>query len=104
MADHLTQQTHFNPLVLSDSNDHSYRTWDSAASSDGELQIAFQGCVPNSNVGFICASEAIGIPLVNELNSGNNTGVKHGTGLFNHRSVEALSTWYLLKLIKLLQV
>jgi choline dehydrogenase-like flavoprotein len=41
--------------------------------------------VPDSNVGFIRAGEAIGIPIVNELNNGNNTGVKQGTGCFNSR-------------------
>ena len=29
------------------------------------------------------ASSAIGIPIVNELNNGNNTGVKQGTGIFD---------------------
>lgn len=38
-----------------------------------------------SNPGFIRAGEAIGIPIVNELNSGNNTGVKQGTGTFDSR-------------------
>jgi len=39
------------------------------------LQIGFQGFVPDSGVGFIRAMEAINVPIVNELNSGNGTGV-----------------------------
>ncbi|OCT46640.1 hypothetical protein CLCR_01970 [Cladophialophora carrionii] len=79
------KQTHFNAPNLNDANDHSFETWDPTAYSNGELQIAFQGYVPNSNVGFIQAGEAIGIPIVNELNNGNNTGVKQGTGCFDSR-------------------
>ncbi|EXJ75969.1 uncharacterized protein A1O5_00477 [Cladophialophora psammophila CBS 110553] len=79
------KQTHFNPPNLNDSFDHSFQTWDPTAYSNGELQIAFQGYVPDSNVGFIRAGEAIGIPIVNELNNGNNTGVKQGTGCFDSR-------------------
>ncbi|KIX93843.1 uncharacterized protein Z520_10468 [Fonsecaea multimorphosa CBS 102226] len=79
------KQTHFNPPNFNDSFDHSFQTWDPTAYSNGELQIAFQGFVPDSNVGFIRAGEAIGIPIVNELNNGNNTGVKQGTGCFDSR-------------------
>lgn len=81
----MIQQTHFNPPNLNDSNDHSFETWDPTVYSNGELQIRFQGFVVPSNPGFIRASEAIGIPIVNELNSGNNTGVKQGTGTFDAR-------------------
>lgn len=38
-----------------------------------------------SCVGFIEACEAINIPIVEELNSGNNTGVKQGTGNLDGR-------------------
>ncbi|KIW72478.1 hypothetical protein, variant [Phialophora macrospora] len=79
------KQTHINAPNFNDTNDHSFETWDPAAYSNGELQIAFQGYVPDSNVGFIRAGEAIGIPIVNELNNGNNTGVKQGTGCFDSR-------------------
>ena len=75
----------FQPPNLSVATDHSFETWDPAAYSNGELQIGFQGYVPDSNVGFIQASEAIGIPVVSELNNGNNTGVKQGTGCFDSR-------------------
>lgn len=44
------------------------------------MQIGFQGFVPDSNVGFIQACEAVNIPIVKDLNTGNNTGVKQGTG------------------------
>jgi choline dehydrogenase len=58
----------------------TYKVWDPEAYSDGPLQIGFQGFVPNSTVGFMTAVEAVGVPVVDELNSGNNTGVKQGTG------------------------
>lgn len=80
-----TQHTHFNAPDLSNEFDHSYETWDAAAYSQGPLQIGFQGYVPPSNVGFIQACEAVNIPIVNELNNGNNTGVKQGTGCLDHR-------------------
>ena len=38
-----------------------------------------------SCVGFIEACEAINIPIVEDLNTGNNTGVKQGTGTFDGR-------------------
>lgn len=38
-----------------------------------------------SCVGFIEACEAINIPIVEELNTGNSTGVKQGTGTFDSR-------------------
>ncbi|KAJ9605066.1 hypothetical protein H2200_010456 [Cladophialophora chaetospira] len=79
------KQTHFNPPNFNDTFDHSFQTWDPAAYSNGELQISFQGDVPDSNVGFIRAGEAIGIPIVNELNNGKNTGVKQGTGAIDSR-------------------
>ncbi|KIX06072.1 uncharacterized protein Z518_04046 [Rhinocladiella mackenziei CBS 650.93] len=74
------RHTHFNPPNLNDSFDHRYQTWDPRAYSNGPLQIGFQGEVPASNIGFIEACEAINVPIVDELNNGNNTGVKQGTG------------------------
>ncbi|KAK7531986.1 GMC oxidoreductase [Phyllosticta citribraziliensis] len=60
--------------------DTSYKTWDPSAYSDGPLQIGFQGYVPPSGVGFIEASaEALRIPIVEDYNTGNSTGVKQGT-------------------------
>jgi len=73
--------THFNPPDKSRGFDMSYKTWDEDSYSDGPLQLAFQGYVPDSGVAFIEACEgAANIPIVNDLNSGNGTGVKQGTG------------------------
>lgn len=60
--------------------DDSYKTWDPNAYADGPLEIGFQGFVPETSVGFIHACEAANIPIVNEMNTGNSTGVKQGTG------------------------
>lgn len=49
------------------------------------MEIGFQGFVPDSNIGFIQACEAINVPIVDELNNGNNTGVKQGTGCLDSR-------------------
>ena len=43
-------------------------------------RVGFQGYVPPGTVGFMNALEAVNIPVVHELNTGNNTGVKQGTG------------------------
>lgn len=62
----------------------AYATWDPKEYSDGPIQIGFQGFVPSSNVPFIEACEsALGIPIVKELNGGNNTGVRQGTGIID---------------------
>ena len=58
----------------------TFETYEESAYSDGPLQIGFQGFVPPSTVGFMYACTAVNIPVVNELNSGNNTGIKQGTG------------------------
>ncbi|KAI9803052.1 MAG: hypothetical protein M1826_005030 [Phylliscum demangeonii] len=79
------KSTHFNPPKNGTGFDQSYETWDPSAYADGPLQIGFQGYVPSSNVGFIRAMEAANVPIVNELNSGNNTGVKQGTGCLDSR-------------------
>ncbi|KAF6823585.1 Pyranose dehydrogenase 1-like protein 2 [Colletotrichum musicola] len=61
--------------------DVSYKTWDPSAYADGPLQLGFQGYVPPSGVGFIEASAAaLQIPIVEDYNTGNSTGVKQGTG------------------------
>ena len=65
--------------------DQSYQTWDSDAYSDGPLQIGFQGYVPATSIGFIRACEAANIPIVEELNTGNSTGVKQGTDILDSR-------------------
>lgn len=36
--------------------------------------------MPETGVGFIRACEAANIPIVDELNTGNGTGIKQGTG------------------------
>ncbi|OJD14454.1 hypothetical protein AJ78_05189 [Emergomyces pasteurianus Ep9510] len=72
--------TRFNAPNPDSEFDLSYKTWDPNAYSDGPLDIGFQGYVPQSSNAFIEACEAANIPIVNELNSGNNTGVKQGTG------------------------
>ena len=74
------QSTHFNPPDPNSGFDQTYETWDPEAYGDGPLQIGFQGYVPPATVGFMNAVEAVNVPVVNELNTGNNTGVKQGTG------------------------
>lgn len=74
------QGTHFNPPRPDTGFDQSYQTWDPEAYANGPLEIGFQGYVPETCVGFIRACEAANIPIVNELNTGNSTGVKQGTG------------------------
>jgi choline dehydrogenase-like flavoprotein len=65
--------------------DQSYQTWEPNAYSDGPLEIGFQGYVPETSVAFIRACEAANIPIVNELNAGNGTGVKQGTANLDSR-------------------
>jgi choline dehydrogenase len=81
----LTQSTHLNPPRPDTGFDQSYETWDPDAYSNGPLEIGFQGFVPKTSVGFIHACEAANIPIVEELNSGNGTGVKQGTGILDSR-------------------
>ncbi|WYZ37073.1 hypothetical protein EsH8_II_000579 [Colletotrichum jinshuiense] len=77
------KSTHFNPP-----HDHevrgfdvSYKTHDPSAYADGPLELGFQGYVPASGIGFIeAASEALQVPIVEDYNTGNSTGVKQGTG------------------------
>ncbi|PGH08479.1 hypothetical protein AJ79_05968 [Helicocarpus griseus UAMH5409] len=74
------KNTRFNPPNPGSGFDMSFKTWDPSAYADGPLNIGFQGYVPQSAVAFIKACEAANIPIVNDLNTGNNTGVKQGTG------------------------
>ncbi|TDZ15169.1 Dehydrogenase patE [Colletotrichum orbiculare MAFF 240422] len=84
--------THFNPPSDHEVKgfDVSYKTHDPSAYADGPLELGFQGYVPPSGVGFIEASaEALQIPIVEDHNTGNSTGVKQGTGHLDakfHRS------------------
>jgi choline dehydrogenase len=55
-------------------------THDPKEYSDGPLKIAYQGFVPGSSVPFIRAcNETAQTPIVNDLNGGDNIGVKQGT-------------------------
>jgi choline dehydrogenase len=65
--------------------DQSFQTWDSDAYSDGPLQIEFQSFVPETSVDFIRACEAANIPIIENLNTGNSTGVKQETDILNSR-------------------
>ncbi|QSS60612.1 glucose-methanol-choline oxidoreductase:GMC oxidoreductase, partial [Histoplasma capsulatum] len=70
------KSTRFNAPDPDSGFDQRYKTWDPSAYANGPLDIGFQGYVPESGIAFIQACEAANIPIVNELNSGNNTGVK----------------------------
>lgn len=73
------KSTHFNPQDESKGFDNTYKTWDPTAYSDGPLQIAYQGYVPVTGIGFMHACEAANIPIVHDYNTGNSTGIKQGT-------------------------
>lgn len=63
-----------------------YKTWDPSAYGGGPLELGFQGYVPPSTDGFVRAcSEVANIPIVQDLNTGNSTGIKHGTATLNNR-------------------
>lgn len=74
-----SQGTHFNPQDEAKGFDDTYKTWDSDAYGNGPLQIAYQGYVPPTGIAFMNACEAANIPIVDEQNTGNSTGVKQGT-------------------------
>ncbi|KAH8892594.1 glucose-methanol-choline oxidoreductase [Thozetella sp. PMI_491] len=88
--------TRFNAPNKGNGYDQSYQTWDPSAYSDGPLEIGFQGFVPGSSVGFIKAAEAANVPIVNELNAGNGTGVKQGTACLTskYRRSSAYDSYY----------
>ncbi|KAL2285965.1 hypothetical protein FJTKL_07223 [Diaporthe vaccinii] len=65
--------------------DQTFQTYDASAYGDGPLQLSYQGYVTDSNVGFMRALEAVNVPVVNELNTGNATGVKQGLGTLDNR-------------------
>ncbi|KAG6354794.1 hypothetical protein INS49_003875 [Diaporthe citri] len=65
--------------------DQTFQTYDAEAYGDGPLQLSYQGYVTDSNVGFMRALEAVNVPVVNELNTGNATGVKQGLGTLDNR-------------------
>jgi choline dehydrogenase-like flavoprotein len=71
--------THFNPQDPAKGFDDTYKTWEPTAYANGPLEIAYQGYVPPTGIGFMHACEAANIPIVFEQNTGNSTGVKQGT-------------------------
>ncbi|KAF1828868.1 glucose-methanol-choline oxidoreductase-like protein [Decorospora gaudefroyi] len=61
-----------------------FKTFDASAYGGGPLELGFQGYVPLSTDGFIVAcSEAVGMPIVEDLNLGDGVGIKHGTATLN---------------------
>lgn len=80
------KSTKFNPPTtpaLSAFN-QDYKTFTASAYGNGPLELGFQGYVPPSTNGFIVAcSEAANIPIVEDLNTGDGVGVKHGTTTTN---------------------
>jgi choline dehydrogenase len=71
--------THFNPQNESKGFDTTYKTYDPSGYSDGPLEIAYQGYVPETGIAFMNACEAANIPVIHDHNLGNSTGVKQGT-------------------------
>ncbi|KAK5011124.1 hypothetical protein LTR28_005519, partial [Elasticomyces elasticus] len=88
--------TRFNPPNNGTGYHQSYQTWDPSSYSDGPLEIGYQGFVPGSSVGFITACEIVNVPIVRDLNSGNGTGVKQGTGTLSskYRRSSAYDSYY----------
>ncbi|KAF3000872.1 hypothetical protein E8E13_007634 [Curvularia kusanoi] len=63
-----------------------FKTFDASAYGGGPLELGFQGYVPPSTDGFVVAgSEALGIPIVQDLNTGDGVGIKHGTATVNNQ-------------------
>jgi choline dehydrogenase len=83
--------THFNPQDESKGFDNTYKTWDPEAYSDGPLEIAYQGYVPETGIAFMHACEAANIPVVEEQNTGNSTGVKQGTATLDENLLRSSS-------------
>lgn len=84
------QSTHLNEpenaeYAQANGFDQTFQTYDAEAYGDGPLQLSYQGYVPDSNVGFMRAMEAVNVSVVNELNTGNPTGVKQGLGTLDNR-------------------
>lgn len=85
-----TQSTHLNEpenaeYAQANGFDQTFQTYEADAYGDGPLQLSYQGYVTDSNVGFMRALEAVNVPVVNELNTGNATGVKQGLGTLDNR-------------------
>ncbi|KAI1170061.1 glucose-methanol-choline oxidoreductase [Nemania sp. FL0916] len=88
--------THFNAPNEGVPYDQKYQTWNPEAYSNGPLEIGYQGFVPPSSIGFIDACSSVNIPIVKDLNSGNGTGVKQGTGCLtpSYRRSSAYDSYY----------
>lgn len=85
-----TQSTHLNEpenaeYAQANGFDQTFQTYEADAYGDGPLQLSYQGYVPDSNVGFMRAMEAVNVTVVNELNTGSPTGVKQGLGTLDNR-------------------
>ncbi|KAF2102580.1 GMC oxidoreductase [Rhizodiscina lignyota] len=66
------------------STDPRFETHDANEYSNGPLQVGYQGFIPKSNVPFIKAcNESVHTPILHDLNSGDNRGVKQGTMTFD---------------------
>ncbi|OAL55282.1 glucose-methanol-choline oxidoreductase-like protein [Pyrenochaeta sp. DS3sAY3a] len=82
------KSTTFNPPTSPELSafTQDYKTYTPSAYGTGPLNLGFQGYVPPSTDGFIvAASEALNIPVVEDLNTGNAVGIKHGTATLDDR-------------------
>ena len=71
--------TTFNPQDPSKGFDDTYKTFVPEAYGNGPLQLAYQGYVPPTGVAFMNAcADAANIPIVEDYNLGNSTGIKQG--------------------------
>ncbi|KAL6920620.1 hypothetical protein ACHAP8_007364 [Fusarium lateritium] len=83
--------THFNPQNESKGFDNTYKTYNSTAYGNGPLEIAYQGYVPETGIAFMNACEAANIPIVEDYNTGNSTGVKQGTATLDKHLLRSSS-------------
>ncbi|RGP72472.1 alcohol dehydrogenase [Fusarium sporotrichioides] len=83
--------THFNPQNESKGFDSTYKTYNSTAYGNGPLEIAYQGYVPETGIAFMNACQAANIPIVEDYNTGNSTGVKQGTATLDKNLLRSSS-------------
>ncbi|EKJ68364.1 hypothetical protein FPSE_11372 [Fusarium pseudograminearum CS3096] len=83
--------THFNPQNESKGFDSTYKTYNSTAYGNGPLEIAYQGYVPETGIAFMNACEAANIPIVEDYNTGNSTGIKQGTATLDKHLLRSSS-------------
>ncbi|KAK6723231.1 hypothetical protein SNK04_002082 [Fusarium graminearum] len=67
------------------------KTYNSTAYGNGPLEIAYQGYVPETSIAFMNACEAANIPIVEDYNTGNSTGVKQGTATLDKHLLRSSS-------------